>query len=132
MPPLQNPRRETFAQLVALGTMPLIEAYREIVAFRPGRPMSANEAEIRTLIAAVEAVKLTIDPAKTRLCVYGDSQIALGWAEKAGQNARYKPPRNCWPGYISAVADLYACLRPFAQVATKWQPRERNVQIFGH
>jgi hypothetical protein len=26
---LQNPRRETFAQLVALGTMPLIEAYRQ-------------------------------------------------------------------------------------------------------
>jgi hypothetical protein len=30
-------------------------------------PMSANEEEIRTLIAAAEAVKLFRDPAKTRL-----------------------------------------------------------------
>jgi ribonuclease HI len=56
----------------------------EIVRLNFARPMSANEAEIRTLIAAAEAVKLIRDPAKTRLCVYGDSQITLGWANKAG------------------------------------------------
>jgi hypothetical protein len=54
-------------------------------------PISANEAEIRTLIAAAEAVKRFGDPAKTRLCVYGDSQVALGWANRAGQKVFYRP-----------------------------------------
>jgi hypothetical protein len=57
----------------------------EVVKLDFAKPMSANEAEIRTLIAAAEAAKLTCEPEKTRLCVYGDSQIALNWVEKQGR-----------------------------------------------
>jgi ribonuclease HI len=94
--------------------------------------MSANEAEIRTLIAAAEAVKLIRDPARTRLCVYGDSQIALRWANKAGMKVFYRPKLGWSPGFNAAVADLYLSLRPFAEVVTEWQPREISVQILGH
>ena len=58
-----------------------------IVKLDFAKPMSANEVEVRTLIAAAEAVKLTQDPARTKLCVYGDSQVALKWAAKAVQKA---------------------------------------------
>jgi ribonuclease HI len=104
----------------------------EVVRLDFARPMSANEAEIRTLIAAAEAVKLIRDPAKTRLCVYGDSQITLRWADKAGMKVLYRPKRSWSPEFEAAVADLYVSLRPFAEVVTKWRPRERNVQVFGH
>ena len=104
----------------------------EVVKLDFARPMSANEAEMRTLIAAAEAVKLIRDPARTRLSVYGDSQIALKWAQKAGQNVFYRPKLGSSPGFNAAVADLYASLRPFAEVVTEWQPREISVQIFGH
>jgi hypothetical protein len=104
----------------------------EVVRIDFARPMSANEAEIRTLIAAAEAAKLIEDPAKTRLCVVGDSQIALNWAIKAGQKVHYRPLLACSPGFADAIADLYGCLRPFAAVETEWQPRARSVEIFGH
>ena len=104
----------------------------EVVRLDFARPMSANEAEIRTLIAAAEAVKVIRDPGKTRLCAYGDSQITLGWANKAGMKVFYRPKLSWRPEFKAAVADLYLSLRPFAEVVTQWQPRERNVQVFGH
>jgi ribonuclease HI len=104
----------------------------QVVRIDFARPMSANEAEIRTLIAAAEAAKLIRDPAKTRLCVYGDSRIALKWARKAGKRVFYRPKLGRSQGFTAAVADLYACLKPFAEVVTEWQPRERSVEIFGH
>jgi ribonuclease HI len=104
----------------------------EVVRLDFGRPMSANEAEIRTLIAAAEAVKLVSDPARTSLRVVGDSRIALEWARKAGQRASYRPKPGWSPGFTLAVADLYLSLKPFAEVETEWQPRARSVEIFGH
>jgi ribonuclease HI len=47
----------------------------EVVSLNFRRPMSNNEGEVRTLIAAVEAAKLTREPEKTRLCLYGDSRL---------------------------------------------------------
>src|SRR4029077_6006036 len=79
----------------------------EVVRLDFARPMSANEAEIRTLIAGACAVKLIRDPAMTRLCVYGDSQIALGWAKKAGMKVFYRPHLSWRPEFKVAVADLY-------------------------
>ena len=104
----------------------------EIVRLDFAKPMSANEAEVRTLIAAAEAAKLISDPARTRLCVVGDSKIALKWARKAGQQVSYRPSMGWSPGFNAAVADLYLSLKPFAAVVTTWQPREISVQIFGH
>jgi ribonuclease HI len=104
----------------------------EVVRLDFGRPMSANEAEVRTLIAAAEAAKITCEPEKTRLCVYGDSQIALNWARKAGQKVPYRPPLGCSPGFTEAVADLYVAVQPFAEVAAEWQPRDKSVEMFGH
>jgi hypothetical protein len=43
----------------------------------------------------------------------------------------YRPKLGWSPGFNVAVADLYLSLRPFAEVVTEWQPRERSVQIFG-
>lgn len=104
----------------------------EVVRLDFARPMSANEAEIRTLVAAADAVKLLRDPARTRLCVYGDSKIALGWANKAGMKVFYSPNPSWTPGFQAAVADLYVSLNTFAEVVTQWQPRGRSVEIFGH
>jgi ribonuclease HI len=104
----------------------------EVVRLDFASPMSANEAEIRTLVAAAEAAKLIRDPARTRLCVSGDSQIALKWANKAAMKVFYRPKLGWSPGFKAAVADLYVSLRPFAELVTQWQPRERSVQIFGH
>jgi ribonuclease HI len=104
----------------------------EVVRVNFATPMSNNEAEVRALIAAAEAVKRVSDPTETRLCVVGDSQIALKWARKAGQQAFYRPKPGWSQGFAAAVADLYLSLRPFAEVETEWQPRERSVQIFGH
>lgn len=69
----------------------------EVVRVNFARAMSNNEAEVRTLIAAAEAVKLISDPARTRLCVVGDSQIALKWARKAAQQAFYRPKLGLEP-----------------------------------
>jgi hypothetical protein len=104
----------------------------EVVKLDFARPMSANESEIRTVIAAAEAAKLACEAARTRLCVVGDPQIALKWARKAGEKAVYRPQRAWWPGFTAAVADLYLCLQPFAEVATEWQPREKSFERFGH
>ena len=104
----------------------------EVVTVDFARPMSCNEAEIRTLIAAAEAAKLIIDPARTRLCAYGDSRIALRWADKAGKKVVYQAKLGWSPEFTAAVADLYLSLRPFAEVVTEWQPRGISVQIFGH
>jgi hypothetical protein len=97
-----------------------------------GRAMSANEAEVRTLIAAAEAAKLISDPGRTGLRVVGDSKIALSWAQNAGQGAFYRPKPGWSPGFTAAVADLYVSLKPFAAVVTEWQPRARSVEMFGH
>jgi ribonuclease HI len=104
----------------------------EAVKLNFGKPTSNNEAEVRTLIAAAEAAKEICDPARTRLRVVGDSQIALKWAEKAWENADYRPKHGWSPGFAAAVADLYVCLQPFAEVSIEWQPRERSVEMFGH
>lgn len=104
----------------------------ELVRVNFAKAMSNNEAEVRTLIAAAEAVKLIRDPARTRLCLVGDSQIALKWARKAGQQAFYRPMLGWSPGFTLSLADLYASLKPFAAVVTEWQPRARSVEIFGH
>jgi ribonuclease HI len=104
----------------------------EVVRVNFARPMSCNEAEIRTLIAAAEAAKLIRDPARTKLCVYGDSRIALKWAQKAATQVFYRPSLGWTPGFSAAVADLYLSLKPFAEVIIHWHPREISVQIFGH
>lgn len=122
-----NPHRGSFG--IGYGSYRL---NGEVVKLDFATPMSANEAEIRTVIAAAEAVKLFRDPAKTRLCVYGDSKVALGWANKAGQKVLYRPKLGWSPGFNAAVADLYVSFRPFAEVITEWQPRAKSVEMFAH
>ena len=91
----------------------------EVVRVNFARAMSNNEAEVRALIAAAEAVKLISDPARTRLSVVGDSKIALKWAQQAGQQAFYRPKLGWSPGFTLAIADLYLSLKPFAAVGTE-------------
>ena len=94
--------------------------------------MSNNEGEVRALIAAVEAAKLTREPEKIRLCLYGDSQVALKWARKAGKRVIYRPKPGWSQGFAAAVANLYSSLQPFAEVVTEWQPRATSMQMLGH
>ena len=115
-----NPRSGGFG--IGYGSYRL---HGEVVKLDFARRMSANEAEIRTLIAAAEAVKLIADPVKTRLCAYGDSRITLGWANKAGMKVFYRPKPSWSPEFAAAVADLYSTLRPFAEVVTQWQPQRK-------
>jgi ribonuclease HI len=104
----------------------------EVVRLDFGRSMSSNEAEIRTLIAAAEAAKVSCDPARTRLHAVGDSEIALKWGRKAGEKASYRRQPAWSPGFADAVADLYVAIQPFAEVSASWQPREKSLAMFGH
>lgn len=104
----------------------------EIVSVNFARPMSANVAEIRTLIAAVEAVQRISNPDTMMLRVVGDSRLALDHAQKAGGKAGYRLNPSWSPEFRAAVDDLHVALKPFAAVVAAWQPRERSVEIFGH
>ena len=99
-----------------------------------GIPMSNNAAETKTLIEAIKSLPVDTNYTNTRLCIYGDSQIVLNWAIRAHKQEVIKEKRcRKWSQeFRDAVLELYAILRKFGQVATKWEPRERNVAVFGH
>jgi ribonuclease HI len=113
----------------------------------PPEILTANQAEIATFIYAVEhmaiehfgdksepAYKVRERKDKCRLCVYGDSQIALKWIFNAGNDVEMKEhPKYHWdPAFRKVLLRLYKTVAGFRQVAVKWEPRSRNVQIFGH
>jgi ribonuclease HI len=106
----------------------------EIVRVKFDVPMSNNVAEVSTLVRAIES--LPNEPSTTRLLIVGDSQIALNWASKAGNGIPYKPPRRRLgphsQEFFSALMSLYRVLSGFSEVKIDWQPRERNVEVFGH
>lgn len=94
--------------------------------------VTSNQAEIQTFICAINDI-LTVSTLahKTRLCVYGDSKIALSHIVKAGLGPVAR--QDSWTdNFWSVVLTLRVKLLPFAQVAVKWQKRDHNVRIFGH
>lgn len=98
------------------------------------RPMSANAAEIFTLVYAINALRDRdlINISKVRLSIYGDSMIALNWAKRlfAGHS---KPPKGKITGpFIEAVTALKYAVRGFENVHTQWRSRTFSVATFGH
>lgn len=76
-----------------------------------------NEAELRALMAALEALKLR---GVTKLCAYSDNSVLV----EQLTDARSKP--------ITRLAALFdearALLASFEQASLRWIPRHRNVE----
>jgi ribonuclease HI len=97
-----------------------------------GMGHSCNSAEIRTLHAAIEAVVNRSSPevlSRTHLVIFGDSKIALKWA-----NPRHKeePAEHTWKEFKTAIAMLRVHLPKFASIKRIWHPRAESVKLFGH
>jgi ribonuclease HI len=99
--------------------------WRPAVRIEHGARVTNNEAEYRTLVAALEALAGTVDdPADTALEVFGDSQLVIyqldgSWKVRAGNLA-------------ADHARARALLARFGRVKLCWQPRSRSVALLGH
>lgn len=90
--------------------------------------MSANCAEILTLVSAIEdAKKIGVKD----FVVIGDSQIALKWADVATGKRKATKLDNTSDGFKKAVASLCLIARG-TTIETQWRPRAYSVTIFGH
>jgi ribonuclease HI len=90
--------------------------------------MSANCAEILTLVAAITEAKRQ---GARKLLVVGDSQIALKWANVAAGKRKATKVGNTSDGFQKAVVLLYQVARD-TKIVTQWQPREHSFNTFGH
>lgn len=99
-----------------------------------GKPMSANAAELLTLICAVRRVKeLENNPQIIALKIWGDSQIAINWANGTTPQGRAKKmSKNASVEFQCYVQTLRDCLKSFAKVTATWHPRVESVKLFGH
>ena len=91
-------------------------------------PMSANCAEILTLVAAITEAKRQ---GKRKLLLVGDSQIALKWANVAAGKRRATKIGKTSEGFQRAIVLLYQAARGL-RIETRWQPREVSINTFGH
>lgn len=101
------------------------------------RPMSANAAEILTLVHAINAIRSRDFPVdRIRLSIYGDSQIALRWASSFGPNSIARKPRKISAKstdiFRESIHSLRAALSGFEDVHTQWRSRTFSVTLFGH
>lgn len=104
---------------------------REIVRVNHGRPMSANAAELFTLVRAIQDVVGSIGR-DVRLLVVGDSQIALKWARGTTPKGKaVKQPKGGSEEFRNAIQSLRDVIKGF-HVETLWQPRIHSVRVFGH
>ena len=109
----------------------------EIVCVKFGMGHSCNSAEMRTLIAAIEAL-LESDPqaVRKRLHIIGDSRITLNRVGYCKRGNRVSKPWTKTAFFVEAVAILHTLIRQFGPhgrlVSTEWRGREHSVAIFGH
>lgn len=98
------------------------------------RPMSANAAEIFTLVKGIERVLGEgYKREEVKLHITGDSQIALKWA--SGQQRRGKPQKiakSASEEFRNAIESLRWILAGFSETTTEWKPRKFSVAMFGH
>src|SRR5205823_9986877 len=85
-----------------------------------GECMSANCAEILTLLAAITEAKTQ---GAKRFLVVGDSMIALKWANVATGKRKATKITKTSPGFQQAIVSLYQ-VADGIQIDTQWQPRE--------
>lgn len=104
-----------------------------IVRIQFGKPMSANVAEVSTLIRALQEVERLYGK-EIVLEIHGDSQIALNHAackRPAGKKGRARLANGA--GLFQVVArELRELVSGFFYVETKWRGRARSVKVFGH
>lgn len=91
--------------------------------------MSANAAEIFTLVYAIRAAKQN---GATALLIVGDSQVALKWANVAAGNRRATKIKKTSPEFREAIENLTECMTGMGCVKTQWQPRLKSVETFRH
>lgn len=91
-----------------------------------GMGHSCNSAEILTLCAALQELKIQCPYAENVLC-RGDSKIALKWIQYGG-----KPSKNASDMFIAAINKLRKLVRRFKSVRSQWRGREYSVKLFGH
>lgn len=97
-------------------------------------PMSANCAEITTLIYAIRNV-LTLEPErhKVYLDIWGDSTIAVNWANGVTEAGRpCKISKKSSEEFRNAVQTLRDILKGFGKVQATWHSRTNSVKTFGH
>lgn len=90
-----------------------------------GDGVTNNEAEYRSLLAALEAVfTRSRRPAQLRVLVCGDSQLVLRQMEGAWK-VKAENLQPLW-------AETRAAAARFGHVRYEWQPRARSVGLLGH
>jgi ribonuclease HI len=97
-------------------------------------PMSANAAEIFTLIEAVRYIGI-LEPnrALVELNIWGDSQIAIKWANGCTPSGKpAKLSKGTSDLFRNAVQTLRDCLRGYGSVHAHWHSRINSVSTFGH
>lgn len=93
------------------------------------RPMSANAAEVLTLVKAIQEAK---QKGAAALLIIGDSRIALKWADVAAGLRPATKINKTSPEFQESVAQLQIAMRGISTVKTRWQPRLKSVATFGH
>lgn len=96
------------------------------------RPMSANAAEIWTVVAATEALvdDFSIVLPQTVLHVTCDSRIVVKWCSPVHYQSDHSGGGS--DEFRDAVAALKHSLRKFHSASADWWARENSVRIFGH
>ncbi len=102
---------------------------RRIERLDYGDDVTNNEAEYRTLIAALEDLKRTLvkagkDPRHYRVLVAGDSQLVINQ-----MNGLWKLKHERLRPLFVTAKQLAAA---FGQVRLVWHPRARSVATLGH
>lgn len=98
--------------------------------------MSANAAEIRTIVEALMEVIDSLEPVldRTHLSIFGDSQIAINRIIKAwhlkGQIPKFAESNSRF--MVKWATELCRLVPRFATVEAQWHSRENSVALFGH
>lgn len=102
------------------------------VRINHGRAMSANAAEIWTLVRAMESIlEAAENPQDIILHVGGDSQIALARCRPKKAKKKTKPCKSSGE-FVDSCEALLTCCAQFAEVVTRWRSRAVSVHLFGH
>lgn len=99
-----------------------------------GVPMSANAAEIMTLVEAVRYIGiLEKERSVIELEIWGDSQIAIKWANGCTPSGKpAKLSKGTSEMFRNSIQTLRDVLRPYGAVHAHWHRRINSVKTFGH
>jgi hypothetical protein len=96
--------------------------------------MSANSAEILTLVCAIRNV-LALEPERSKISleIWGDSTIAINWANGVTQTGKpCKVSKGSSEEFRNSTQTLRDILKGFPEVRAFWHSRTNSVSTFGH